>query len=161
PSDSGKDLTFWTSIKTSNDPADFEDFLKRFPQSEFVSLAQRRLAALREAPPGAAGKDAAGMKTRSTHDEKREVQHALHSLGFFQGNVDGSFGEDTRTAIKRFQLFEGTPETGNLSDDERRILSDKARRLATLLSQAAVSPRGVAAGSVKGGAARYQRAYAS
>ena len=30
---SDKDASFWGSIKTSTDPADFEDFLKRFPES--------------------------------------------------------------------------------------------------------------------------------
>jgi len=160
PSASDKDLTFWTSIKTSNDPADFEDFLKRFPQSEFASLAQRRLAALRDAPRGPAGNDmSAGIPTW-TPDEKREVQRALRSLGYFQGNADGNLGADTRAAVRRFQSFEGIPETGSLSDDDRRTLSDKAHQLAALLSQAAVSPRGVAAGAVKGGAARYARAWA-
>ena len=47
-----RDVVFWDSIKKSTDPADFEDFLKNFPKSEFASLAQRRLAAL--TPPAAA-----------------------------------------------------------------------------------------------------------
>jgi peptidoglycan hydrolase-like protein with peptidoglycan-binding domain len=46
-----RDIVFWDSIKKSTDPADFEDFLKNFPKSEFASLAQRRLTAL--TPPGA------------------------------------------------------------------------------------------------------------
>ena len=41
-----RDVVFWDSIKKSTDPADFEDFLKNFPKSEFASLAQRRLTAL-------------------------------------------------------------------------------------------------------------------
>jgi hypothetical protein len=45
------DVVFWESIKASSDPADFEEFLKRFPQSDFVSLAERRIAALRAPPP--------------------------------------------------------------------------------------------------------------
>jgi len=159
-SDRAKDVTFWESIKTSSDSADFDDFLKRFPQSEFASLAQRRLASLREAPHGPAGNDTAGMKTTWTVDERREAQNALRSLGYFRGSADGVFGADTRAAIKRFQSFEGTPDTGSLSDDERRNLVDIAQRLEALLSRAAVSPRGVAAGAIKGGAARYARAYA-
>lgn len=43
-----KELAFWESIKSSKDPADFDDFLKRFPQSEFASLAERRRDALKK-----------------------------------------------------------------------------------------------------------------
>jgi uncharacterized caspase-like protein len=45
------DVVFWESITASTDPADFEDFLKRFPTSDFASLAERRIAALRAPPP--------------------------------------------------------------------------------------------------------------
>src|SRR5262249_27648213 len=134
-------------------------FLKRYPQSEFVSIAQRRLASLREVPHGTTDNDTAGMKTTWTVDEKREAQNALRSLGYFQGKADGVFGADSGAAIRRFQSFEGAPETGTLSDDEHRTLLDEAQRLAALLSRAAVSPRGVAAGAIRGGAARYARAY--
>jgi uncharacterized caspase-like protein len=40
-----KDVVFWESIKESKDPADFQDFLKRYPKSDFAPLAQRRLDA--------------------------------------------------------------------------------------------------------------------
>lgn len=46
-----KELVFWESIKTSTDVADFEDFLKRFPESEFSALANRRIAALQAPHP--------------------------------------------------------------------------------------------------------------
>jgi len=46
PPPAERDLVFWESIKSSTDPADFADFLKNFPKSEFAALAQRRLAAL-------------------------------------------------------------------------------------------------------------------
>jgi hypothetical protein len=45
------DVVFWEAIKASTDPADFEDFLRRFPQSDFASLAERRIVALRAPPP--------------------------------------------------------------------------------------------------------------
>ncbi|MEZ5997806.1 MAG: SUMF1/EgtB/PvdO family nonheme iron enzyme [Hyphomonas sp.] len=38
--------TFWTSIKDSDDPADFEAYLSRYPGGHFVDLARNRLAAL-------------------------------------------------------------------------------------------------------------------
>ncbi|MDH3660904.1 MAG: caspase family protein [Alphaproteobacteria bacterium] len=37
------DLVFWTTIKESNDPADFVDYLNSFPEGVFRSLAERQL----------------------------------------------------------------------------------------------------------------------
>jgi formylglycine-generating enzyme required for sulfatase activity len=46
-----RETVFWTTIKDSTMPADFEDYLKRFPSGTFASLAQRRLDALKKAAP--------------------------------------------------------------------------------------------------------------
>ena len=43
------DTVFWQSITNSTDPADFEAYLRQFPQGVFRALAQNRLAALRAA----------------------------------------------------------------------------------------------------------------
>ena len=45
---------FWQSIAESEDPADFEDYLRQFPDGTFVSLARRRMGDLVdvEAAPG-------------------------------------------------------------------------------------------------------------
>lgn len=52
PDDSGHDadVAFWKSIKDSEDTADFEAYLARFPSGLFVDLARIRLARL-EGPP--------------------------------------------------------------------------------------------------------------
>jgi hypothetical protein len=42
-----KEIAFWESIKSSDDPRDFDDFLKRFPRSDFAALAERRRDALK------------------------------------------------------------------------------------------------------------------
>jgi ketosteroid isomerase-like protein len=43
PSDSaGMEISFWESIKNSNDPADFQAYLEKFPNGTFASLARRR-----------------------------------------------------------------------------------------------------------------------
>ena len=41
------EVAFWQSIEDSTDPADFEDYLRRFPDGTFASLAGRKLARLR------------------------------------------------------------------------------------------------------------------
>ena len=48
PSGAGDDaaeIAFWNSVANSADPADFEDYLKRYPNGRFTSLAERRLQA--------------------------------------------------------------------------------------------------------------------
>jgi uncharacterized caspase-like protein len=47
------ELAFWETIKSSTDANDFRDYLARYPQGEFRSLAERRLLALRSAAPAA------------------------------------------------------------------------------------------------------------
>jgi tetratricopeptide (TPR) repeat protein len=38
------ELSYWDSIKTSNDPDDFKSYLERFPNGKFAELARRRAA---------------------------------------------------------------------------------------------------------------------
>jgi peptidoglycan hydrolase-like protein with peptidoglycan-binding domain len=151
-----RDILFWDSIKNSTDPADFDDFVKRYPQSEFTSLAQRRLAVLAPSQPPQGAADA---ERSWTPDQRIEIQRALRALGHFQGEADGGFGTGTRSAIKQFQSFEGAAETGVLSNAERATLLDMAQRLAALLDQAAASPAGMSAAALKGGPQRYARAW--
>ncbi|MEE9380485.1 MAG: TIR domain-containing protein, partial [Hyphomonadaceae bacterium] len=40
------ETTFWTSIKDGSDPADFEAYLKRYPEGHYSDLARNRLSAL-------------------------------------------------------------------------------------------------------------------
>jgi len=42
-------LSLWESVRTSQDPADFEDYLKQYPDGKFAAVARRRLAALKSA----------------------------------------------------------------------------------------------------------------
>jgi TPR repeat protein/uncharacterized caspase-like protein len=44
------EVAFWSSIQTSAAPADFEDYLARYPAGTFASLAQRKLKALKASP---------------------------------------------------------------------------------------------------------------
>jgi uncharacterized caspase-like protein len=46
-SDSGAtELAFWNSIKNSNDPEDFKDYLSKYPGGQFSGVARRRIVAL-------------------------------------------------------------------------------------------------------------------
>ncbi|MEP7337499.1 MAG: hypothetical protein ABI977_07120, partial [Acidobacteriota bacterium] len=43
------EFEFWTSIKNSDDPEDYEEYLARWPQGDFASLARRRREVIRRA----------------------------------------------------------------------------------------------------------------
>jgi formylglycine-generating enzyme required for sulfatase activity len=43
------ELSFWNSIKDSNDPADFEAYLKQYPAGRFADLAHNRIRQLKAA----------------------------------------------------------------------------------------------------------------
>ena len=60
------ELVFWQSIATSTNPAEFEAYLRRFPNGMFSELAQIRLDALRagtNAPPAAVGRPVGGVSS--------------------------------------------------------------------------------------------------
>ncbi len=52
--DTTMELTFWTSIKDDDDAADFEAYLKRYPNGHYADLARNRLAAIARAEAKAA-----------------------------------------------------------------------------------------------------------
>lgn len=49
PDQSQFELEFWNSVKNSDDPADFQAYLTKYPQGQFNELARRRAARLTEA----------------------------------------------------------------------------------------------------------------
>ena len=49
---------------------------------------------------------------------RRQVQEALHRVGYYDGPIDGSFGPLTRAAIRRFQDSIGEKATGRLTAAE-------------------------------------------
>jgi Putative peptidoglycan binding domain/Caspase domain len=50
--------------------------------------------------------------------DRRRVQAALRELGYYDGEVDGAFGPETRAAIRRYQHEIGASMTGTLTPGE-------------------------------------------
>ena len=50
-----------------------------------------------------------------TVSQVRQVQSALHRLGYYHGPVDGDFGLGTQTALESYQIHSGAPVTGTLT----------------------------------------------
>jgi peptidoglycan hydrolase-like protein with peptidoglycan-binding domain len=111
------------------------------------------------APAAAASPPPADAPVAWTTEAKRDIQRALRLLGHYQGEADGGFGSGTQAAIKEFQSFAGLPATGTLTADEGKTLLAMGQRLSELLDQPPTSPEGVAGSSIKGGEARYARAW--
>ena len=121
PSLSGRlspELLFWDTIKGSDDPADFRNYLDRFgTDGVFADLAGRRLAALTPpeepiAAPVAPSVEAAAPPALGRGDW-RLAQSALDRLGFAPGGIDGVPGPRTYAALEAWQaaagIASGTP----------------------------------------------------
>jgi len=50
--------------------------------------------------------------------DRRLIQQMLGKLGYYDGQVDGVFGPDTRAAIRRYQHELGAPMTGKLTSQQ-------------------------------------------
>ena len=56
----------------------------------------------------------------------REVQQALKNAGFYQGQVDGKLGQQTRDAVKEFQRVHGLKDDGVVGKQTWNKLSSYA-----------------------------------
>ncbi|HUQ33329.1 MAG TPA: formylglycine-generating enzyme family protein [Pyrinomonadaceae bacterium] len=97
---SAAEIAFWETIKTSTNPDDFREYLRKYPNGEFAGLARNRLNALEEAKrkeeeeaakkrPGAVVKNSLGMElvlipagTFMMGSEKEENQKPVHRVIF-------------------------------------------------------------------------------
>jgi hypothetical protein len=71
-------------------------------------------------PPPAAAAPAITMPEEAQYSDsdRRRVQAALRQLGYYDGDVDGVFGPETRAAIRRYQHELGASMTGTLKPDQ-------------------------------------------
>ena len=56
----------------------------------------------------------------------REIQQALKNAGFYQGQVDGKLGQQTRDAVKEFQRVHGLKDDGVVGKQTWNKLSSYA-----------------------------------
>lgn len=105
------ELAFWTSIRDSSDPADFEAYLDVYPDGVFARLAHNRLAAL-EAEAELVKADPASPDETSTAPDSRQLarllQIELQRAGCNPGKADGQWGPRSRRALERFNRHAGT-----------------------------------------------------
>src|SRR6202011_1450731 len=107
------ELEFWRSIKDSNKPEELNAYLTSYPDGQFKSLAQARIASLQDGPSTTTRNLTTGIDpatftdeaTQVTEDQigldkgqRRDVQRRLTGLGF-DTSVTGKFDEQTRAVI--------------------------------------------------------------
>jgi uncharacterized caspase-like protein len=133
------EVEFWRSIRDSNKTEEFKAYLTNYPNGQFRSLAQSRIASLES---GAAIKPDATRNltgaidpavftensTQLTEDQigldkgqRRDVQRRLNGLGF-DTSVTGVFNQETRNVITRWQAARGYPKSGYLNKLQHRAL---------------------------------------
>ena len=95
------DLAFWSSVRDSSNPADFNAYLDAFPNGTFARLARNKLAKEpAETMPDEPSPDPGEMA--------RLLQVELRRVGCNPGVPDGRWGPRSRRALEEFNRQEGT-----------------------------------------------------
>jgi hypothetical protein len=150
------ELEFWRSVRDSNKPEELNAYLNSYPNGQFRSLAQARLAAVENGGPKDKDKDMTRNLTavdpatfteeanQVTEDrigldrgQRRDVQRRLTGLGF-DNKVTGKFDDETRSVIRRWQAARGYPASGYLNQLQHKALLSEM--VANLQSGAAEEP---------------------
>ena len=169
------ELEFWRSVRDSNKSEELNAYLNSYPNGQFRSLAQARLAAVENGGPKDKDKDMTRNLTavdpatfteeanQVTEDrigldrgQRRDVQRRLTGLGF-DNKVTGKFDDETRSVIKRWQAARGYPASGYLNQLQHKALLSEM--VANLQSGAAEEPESRASRHHGGGGGgrRYYR----
>ncbi len=146
------EMEIWRSAERSGLAADYQYYLRKYPEGAFSELARNRIAALsapaKEDPKGSAPQSAfapnapvapnTGAPARSPADaeaalglnreDRMGAQARLSLLGYDTRGIDGVFGPGSRAAIREWQDDEGYPRTGyfNLEQVERLVADTEA-----------------------------------
>jgi caspase domain-containing protein/putative peptidoglycan binding protein len=131
------ELEFWRSVKDSNKPEELNAYLSSYPNGQFKALALARIASIESGASNTATRNVAKGVDPATFTEegsqvsedqigldktkRRDVQRRLTGLGF-DTKMTGSFDDDTRGVIKRWQAARGYPSTGYLTRLQHKAL---------------------------------------
>jgi hypothetical protein len=64
---------------------------------------------------------------RMTDQDRRQVQAVLAAIGYYSGRIDGTFGPETRAAIRRYQFEIKAEQTGRLTAEQATRLVNSMR----------------------------------
>lgn len=132
------ELAFWRSTEAAGTRADYEAYLRRYPNGLFADIARNRLgrttATTSEPKPQSTVTATSTTRAAATEnalrlsrEDRRRIQSDLTELGYDTNGVDGLFGRGTRGAIRAWQGSEELPSTGYLDREQVRILAENAQ----------------------------------
>jgi type IV secretory pathway VirB10-like protein len=62
-----------------------------------------------------------------SEQDRRRIQTMLATMGYYSGRIDGTFGPETRAAIRRYQFEIKSDMTGRLSAEQATRLANSVR----------------------------------
>ena len=114
----GADRLAWDQAVAAGTAQAYRDYLRVFPNGVFAEDAQAAL----EAAEAAEGAEAARASAEAAENAlglngffRQAIEKRLSNLGLKPGRVDGTFDDDTRRAIRRYQEARGMEVTGYLT----------------------------------------------
>ena len=107
------DCAFWASIRRSENPADFQAYLKKYPQGEYVYLACNRLKLFRTAPV-----NATDIVTCDIHTENERLSSLVATAGRVL-EENRALNEELRV-----RLTNNEAEAGEIDAQRRKVQSN-------------------------------------
>jgi hypothetical protein len=110
------ELEYWRTVKDSNKIEELKGYLFKFPSGFFAPIARTRIAELQaaeanRAPAGAEDE----QQLRLTPNKRRTIQRRLQALDLYDGEINGKFDSETRSAIERWQVANDYAKSGYLT----------------------------------------------
>jgi peptidoglycan hydrolase-like protein with peptidoglycan-binding domain len=127
-------ITNATESSTLNNPINNNPILNPPGQRETSGPRTQSPAARNLSPSATVGTPGTTVETATrtavagySVQQVRQVQSSLQRLGYYRGNVDGDFGQNTQNALQNYQVRTGVPVTGTLSEGVLSQLGVTAR----------------------------------
>ncbi|OYX44716.1 MAG: hypothetical protein B7Z02_03970 [Rhodobacterales bacterium 32-67-9] len=122
------DRVAWDTAQKYDTVQVYQNYLEAHPDGAFVEEARRRIAAMSETPDQEAARKRAEAQEAALNLNpvmRSLIEQRLAALGLKPGAADGTFDDDTRRAIRRYQQARGLPVTGYLNQQTvARVLVD-------------------------------------
>lgn len=128
-----RDRQLWDEARIQDTEQSYRDYLAIAPQGAFRQEAEDRIAELTRASQQTGRQRQAIQEENAlnlTPNTRRAIESRLDRLGLKPGKVDGTFDDDTRRAIRRYQSARNLDETGYLNEAfVVQILADSVRSI--------------------------------
>ncbi|MFD0982015.1 peptidoglycan-binding protein [Tropicimonas aquimaris] len=113
-----QDRQDWTAARKAGTVTAYRAYLEAHPDGARAETARERIEALEGAGSEAdKAAQAAEAALQMTPTSRMVIERRLEQLGHDPGLVDGTFDDDTRAAIRRFQRSRGLQPTGYVGEE--------------------------------------------